>query len=158
LKRNIVPPPVYLLLFCGFAWLIDAHLIIGEWVVEQPSFMYTTRKLVCGALLVTGLGLDIRSIVQFLAARTSFNPLNVNNNRVLVTTGFYRYTRNPMYLGLITLLLAWVVYLGNYIGLILIPFLMWVLTRLQITPEEQALARIFGAQYLNYKNRVRRWL
>jgi Putative protein-S-isoprenylcysteine methyltransferase len=63
-----------------------------------------------------------------------------------------------MYLGLITLLLAWVVYLGNYIGLILIPFLMWFLTRLQIIPEEQALARIFGAQYLNYKNRVRRWL
>ena len=77
---------------------------------------------------------------------------------VVVTGGVYRLTRNPMYVGLVLLLWGWSVYLGSpwaWLGPLL--FVGYV-TRFQIVPEERALTRLFGADYVAYCAKVRRWL
>ncbi|MEE9302341.1 MAG: isoprenylcysteine carboxylmethyltransferase family protein, partial [Thiotrichaceae bacterium] len=81
-----------------------------------------------------------------------------NNASHLVTSGMYRYTRNPMYVGLAILLTGWAIYLGSASPFLLIPLFVFVLTIQQIKPEEVILEEKFGQEYINYKNSVRRWL
>jgi protein-S-isoprenylcysteine O-methyltransferase Ste14 len=76
----------------------------------------------------------------------------------LVTTGVYRFTRNPMYLGLLLTLLAWAAFLFNPVALLFVPIFVLYINRFQIKPEEQVLSSLFGAEYMAYKGRVRRWL
>jgi len=72
------------------------------------------------------------------------------NTAVLVTAGPYRISRNPMYAGL---LIAWGLWLGNALGLVLLPMLVAYLNRFQIEPEEK-----FGEAFIAYKRTVRRWI
>jgi protein-S-isoprenylcysteine O-methyltransferase Ste14 len=76
----------------------------------------------------------------------------------LVTTGIYHHTRNPMYVGLLLVLLGWVSFLCSVIALLgLVAFVIYI-TRFQIVPEERVLLAKFGADYAEYLARVRRWL
>jgi protein-S-isoprenylcysteine O-methyltransferase Ste14 len=76
----------------------------------------------------------------------------------LVCGGVYTVTRNPMYLGLLVLLIAWAVYLSSAWALLgPLAFAVYI-TRFQILPEERALGTLFGAEYAAYRARVRRWL
>ena len=70
--------------------------------------------------------------------------------------GVYRFTRNPMYLGMVLVLIGWAVFLASPITLIFVPLFVLYINRFQITPEERVLTSIFGAEYVDYKNRVRR--
>jgi protein-S-isoprenylcysteine O-methyltransferase Ste14 len=101
---------------------------------------------------------SLGGIVAFRRARTTVNPHRPAKATVLVTTGVYRVTRNPMYLGLVFLLVASTVYLS--VPLLLFGPLAFVLYigRFQIRPEERVLAGLFGAEYSRYTSRVRRWL
>ena len=83
----------------------------------------------------------------------------VASTATVVTTGVYRFTRNPMYVGLTLVLAGWCVGLGTAVGLVVtVPLLVAYLTRFQIVPEERALARHFGEPFADYRARVRRWL
>jgi len=76
----------------------------------------------------------------------------------LVTTGIYTLTRNPMYLGMVTLLTAWAVYLGAlwpFVGPVL--FILYI-NRFQIGPEEKIMHSKFGKEFTDYVARVRRWI
>ena len=75
-----------------------------------------------------------------------------------VSAGPYRFTRNPMYLGLLLTLLAWAVFLFNPVVLLFVPIFVLYINRFQIKPEEQVLSSLFGAEYMAYKGQVRRWL
>jgi len=75
-----------------------------------------------------------------------------------VTSGIYRYTRNPMYLGLLLILLGWAVFLANIVAFIFLPAFIAYLNRFQIRPEEKAMASLFGQDFANYRSKVRRWL
>ena len=76
----------------------------------------------------------------------------------MVTESVYRYTRNPMYLGLACCTFAWGLYLQNFAALLfVIPFVAYM-THFQIKPEERALLEVFGAEYAEFSNRVRRWI
>ncbi|HEV8366930.1 MAG TPA: isoprenylcysteine carboxylmethyltransferase family protein, partial [Pyrinomonadaceae bacterium] len=75
-----------------------------------------------------------------------------------VSTGVYRFTRNPMYLGLLLTLLGWAAFLSNPASLLFVPIFVLYINRFQIKPEEQVLSSLFGAEYMAYKSRVRRWL
>ena len=75
----------------------------------------------------------------------------------LVTTGLYRYSRNPMYMGMLVMLVGWWVWLGSVTPILLLPAFIIILTKMQIEPEEQALEAHFGEQYLAYKRQVSRW-
>ena len=97
-------------------------------------------------------------MTAFIRAKTTVNPLRAERATSLVVTGLYRVSRNPMYLGLITLLIGWALLLGSLGPLFLIFGFERVMVFAQIRPEEAALAAKFGNEYANYANRVHRWL
>jgi protein-S-isoprenylcysteine O-methyltransferase Ste14 len=146
-----LPPPVVALL-CGIAIaLVGAR-------VPQLAFDFPGRVVVAAALAVIGLSFDLISIFRFFSARTTVNPMNPGGSSALVTGGLYRFTRNPMYVGLLFLLTAYTLWKGNAAGFALVAvFVAWI-TRFQIIPEERVLAAKFGAAYEAYRGRVRRWL
>jgi protein-S-isoprenylcysteine O-methyltransferase Ste14 len=86
------------------------------------------------------------------------NPIKASAASSLVTSGVYRYTRNPMYLGLSVTLMAWAVFLSNLLALVAVPLFVLYISRFQISPEERVLSSLFGAEYAAYKEKVRRWL
>jgi protein-S-isoprenylcysteine O-methyltransferase Ste14 len=110
---------------------------------------------ICAALgvVIAGAGL-----VAFHRASTTANPMRPEAATSLVTTGIYRWTRNPMYLGWLPVLAGWAVYLQHAGALLVVPLFMLYLTRFQIIPEERALSAKFGGQFDAYRQRVRRWL
>jgi len=104
-----------------------------------------------GAITFTG-GATLR------AARTTLLPTSPQKTTSLVTTGIFRWTRNPMYLGLTVALIGWAAFLSaawSLLGPVL--FVLYV-NRFQIRPEERVLTDLFRAEYTNYAQRVRRWL
>ncbi len=118
-------------------------------------------------LLRTGLALAavLASVVfmgpalrAFVQAGTTVDPVNIDRASVLVTDGIYRMTRNPMYVAMALWLVAWALWLGGALVWAGPVFLVLWLDLFQIRPEERAMAAQFGAPYLAYKSRVRRWL
>ena len=76
----------------------------------------------------------------------------------LVTGGIYRWTRNPMYLAMLLLLIGWACVVSNWAALAMLPLFVAYLNRYQIGPEERALQARFGAEFASYRRKVRRWL
>ncbi|ODU10711.1 MAG: protein-S-isoprenylcysteine methyltransferase [Rubrivivax sp. SCN 71-131] len=146
-----IPPPLVGAL-CALAMWGLAGLAPG-WP-DAP----TLRALAAGALLAAGLAIDLLGLLGFRAQRTTINPLAPQRSSALVTGGIYRLTRNPMYLGMGALLLAWAVWLWAPLALLGPPAFVLYITRFQIRPEERVLQRLFGDAYTHYTRRVRRWL
>jgi protein-S-isoprenylcysteine O-methyltransferase Ste14 len=126
------------------------------WVA--PALTFPIPSLLAFPVAAVGVSLDAVALVHFLRSRTTINPLKPESASALVTGGIYRLTRNPMYLGLATLLLAWAFYLGNLAALAGVPVFILYMNRFQIAAEERALEARFGAEYAAYRARVRRWL
>ena len=116
------------------------------------------RHAIALGLFGIGLGIGLSGIVAFRRARTTINPVKVRSASALVTSGIYRYTRNPMYLGLLVALVAWAVYLSRPLALLVVPVYVLYITRFQIVPEERVLGSLFGTTYSAYRERVGRWL
>ena len=84
--------------------------------------------------------------------------MSPEKSSALVCTGIYKYSRNPMYLGMALLLLAWAIYLASVWALLGVMAYVLYITRFQIIPEERVMEKLFGQEYLAYKAKVRRWL
>jgi protein-S-isoprenylcysteine O-methyltransferase Ste14 len=119
---------------------------------------FGVRVGVALALGVIGQSISISGIVSFRRAKTTINPHKPSAASSLVTSGVYRYTRNPMYLGLSVTLTGWAVFLSNPLALLAVPLFVLYINRFQINPEERVLSLLFGAEYAAYKEKVRRWL
>lgn len=146
-----IPPPV-----------IGALAAFAMWIVSdiglQIPFATTPKYVMTAFLLGAGITFDVLGLLAFRKSRTTVNPLRPERATALVTSGVYKITRNPMYVGMSLLLLAWAVWLSA-----LLPFagpVIFVLyiTRFQIQPEERVLLERFGDEYAAYAARVRRWL
>jgi len=122
------------------------------------KFTLTGSTVMGIGLGVVGLSSAIMGVRQFKKAQTTPNPKEIDKATSLVTSGIYRYTRNPMYLGLTLILLGWALYLSHFLTFILIPIFMVYITRFQIQPEERMLAKKFAQAYQNYRSKVRRWI
>ena len=110
-----------------------------------------------GALLIgLAAALGAWGVVLFRRARTGVIPFS--EATTLVTGGPYRFTRNPMYLGMAGVLLGTAVYLGSVTPWLVLPAFIAIITERFIVPEEEMLERAFGQAYADYKARVRRWL
>ena len=107
---------------------------------------------------LAGLALAAAGVREFRGARTTVNPLRPAQAASIVTSGIYRHTRNPMYLGMLLLLAGWGAALGRTWPLLVLPVFVAYLNRFQIRPEERALEQRFGAGFTGYAARVRRWL
>jgi protein-S-isoprenylcysteine O-methyltransferase Ste14 len=145
----IVPPP--LIYFAFFLFAVALHRLLPLPRLAGPAFRLTAALLALAWLLLT-----IPSIQRFHAAGTHVLPTRPAT--ALVTTGPYRYTRNPLYLGMLFLYVAAACWSGLLWPLLLLPVLVWTMTVAVIHREERYLSRTFGAAYRNYQSRVRRWL
>ena len=142
--------------------LVVAIAALLMWAVARATphltLQYPGRVLVASALLVPGIAIVLMGVLAFRKASTTVDPRFPENASHIVSSGIYRFTRNPMYLGMLVVLIAWMALLSN-VGTSVIPALFALyITRWQIVPEERALAEKFGAEYEGYCKSVRRWL
>lgn len=132
------------------------------WLVARVTVAlrveFAWRCEVAVALEIAGIAVAIAGVVSFRRARTTVNPLKPDAASALVVSGVYRWTRNPMYLGVLLCLLGWVVWLGSVPALFVLPLFVAYMNRFQIIPEETALRARFGAEFEAYRARVRRWI
>ena len=146
-----IPPPLVALCTAILMWLTPAPA--GSLAVP-----FGLRLGIALALVCLGLGISVSGVVAFRRARTTLNPIKASSASALVSSGIYRYTRNPMYLGLLIALFAWAVYLSRPLALLFLPVYVLYITRFQIVTEERVLSSLFGTAYSAYRERVRRWL
>ncbi len=141
---------------------VVALTAIMMWLTEQQAAVWTLhfsgQQLISALLLLVGLSLMALAASALYRARTTVLPFDPGKTSRLVTGGIFRYSRNPIYLGDLLLLLAWAVWLGNGLSLLWLPLFVGVMNRVQIGAEEGVLTAKFGADYLDYCSRVRRWL
>ena len=146
-----IPPPAVVAIAAALMWAIAA--LLPSLRVDVPH-----AGLIAGICAALGVAIGGAGLIAFRRARTTVNPLHPEAASSLVTSGIYRWTRNPMYLGALPLLAGWAVYLQHPVALLVVPLVMLYLTRFQIIPEERALSAKFGGQFDAYRGRVRRWL
>jgi len=120
-------------------------------------FDFFGRVYLMATLLVLAFILGVAALWQFYKAGTTIDPRKPDRTQVLETKGVYSFSRNPMYLALLLVLLAWGLWLGNAFNTILAAGFVSVMNKLQILPEETALQKKFGKTYGPYCIRVRRW-
>ncbi len=146
-----IPPPLVGLLVAILTWLLSGF---GFGFIV-PQYL---KIIVVTVLVVIGFGIPVTASVSFRKARTTINPLNPEQATSLVKTGVFAITRNPMYLGMAILLLAWGFYLATVTSLLGFIIFIFYIDRFQIQPEERALVAIFADEFDDYKSNVRRWL
>jgi protein-S-isoprenylcysteine O-methyltransferase Ste14 len=144
-----VPAPLYYV--AGF--LIGAGLE-AAFPIGRPPLAITLVGTALG--LGAWLALDGAAMLSFKRARTSMIPMRPSS--ALVTTGPYRFSRNPMYLGMAFLYVAIALPLGLVWPLIALPLVIAAVDQLVIAIEEAYLVRRFGQPYCDYMAAVRRWL
>jgi protein-S-isoprenylcysteine O-methyltransferase Ste14 len=146
-----VPPPVVTACFALLMWFAGTAVPLLDFDVPARSAAVLT-------LAGAGVAIGITAFFRFRQASTTINPMAPEEASALVITGAYRWTRNPMYLGMLVILVAWALWLSNAGAFLLLPLFVAYLTRFQIVPEERALQARFGAEFERYCQSVRRWL
>jgi len=146
-----VPPVLLVALLAGAGYGL-AHALPGL------AFDFTGRRMLALVLALAGSAIVLAGVAAFARHRTTVNPHRPENSSAVVSSGIYRFTRNPMYLGMLLGLVGWTLFLANAAGALALPlFVLWM-NRFQIGPEERILSARFGAAYANYRAKVRRWL
>lgn len=137
------------------AFALAAAMIAVRWLLPDDSARLPPLIDVGALLMLAGTASVLWSAGLFRRRQTTLNPMGEPS--ALATQGLYRYSRNPMYLGMLLGLLGLALLLGDALSWAGPVAFAWLTTR-QIRNEEAALERIFGAEYRAYKARVRRWL
>jgi protein-S-isoprenylcysteine O-methyltransferase Ste14 len=132
-----IPPVALVFVFSALMWFVSADSVF---TVTLPS--HSAFALV---LFILGFTIALAGVFAFRRARTTVHPVKLEATTTMVTSGIYRFTRNPMYLGFLLVLAAWAMYLSNLLAFAFLPLFVWYITRFQIVPEERDLG-------------VRRWL
>ena len=147
--KTKIPPPI-------LALIMIAIIYLSSFIVETFTFSYQTVLSVL--VVVIGLGCAVPSFRLFAKHKTTISPFTPSETTTLVTASMYRYSRNPMYLGLVLLTIAATIFFGTWLGIVIVVAFIFLLNLLQIIPEEEALLDIFGEEYVEYKKKVRRWI
>lgn len=142
-------PPVYFLA----AILLEG----GIWGLAPPILPFPIWLRVSGGILMLlGSGLVLGTVPLFHRHTTTIRP--GEKSTALITDGPYRFTRNPIYLGMALVLAGLALLLGSLLPLLVVPFFILVIDALVIRLEERMLTSEFGDTYRSYTKRVRRWL
>lgn len=150
LELRIPPPAVALLIACAM-WGMS-------FVAPLLAAPASIRIAAAMTFALIGAAISLAGVISFRRARTTVNPMKPESTSALVRSGVYRLTRNPMYLGMLFVLIAWAVFLFSAWALLGPAVFVLYMDRFQIGPEERVLSAMFGAEYLAYMSRVRRWL
>lgn len=146
-----IPPLLIALAAAAAMWLVARSYPVWAMPFERSG-------AVAIGVAVIGVMIVVAGAIQFRRARTTFTPLNPAAASALVVSGIYRFTRNPMYLGIAIVLLAWAIYLSHPLALLGVVAFAAYIHRFQIIPEEKALRALFPGAYEAYARQVRRWL
>jgi protein-S-isoprenylcysteine O-methyltransferase Ste14 len=146
-----VPPVLQLALAALLMLLADRLLPFLHLSLPGADFLTAILPLAGVAVALLGAG-------AFRRAGTTVDPRYPEKTARLVTGGIYRFTRNPMYLGMLLALAGWGAHLEHPLSLLFIVAFVLYLSRYQIEPEERFMDDKFGEEYRRYRTRVRRWL
>ncbi len=144
-----IEPPVLLLIHI-------IAVILLRWLVPLPFAFPRVLEWLGYVLGVIGIASAGSAVIRFLRAHTTTYPHG--SVSTIVTNGPYGFSRNPIYLGLVCLLIGFSFVFRTYWGLILSPLFIVLMNMLVIQHEEAYLEKKFGEVYTGYKSRVRRWL
>lgn len=147
--ENRVPPPILVVVVMALMWWSSVGFEVN---------MFSPKVAVAILLSLAGCLLAVNGVIECYKVKTTVNPVEPHLASKLVTSGVFKITRNPMYLGLIFISLGWGLLLQGYWHYLGPVIAVLYLTRFQIKPEEQALKQLFGDAFKQYKLRVRRWL
>ena len=147
--NNKIPPPLVTIFFgCCIYFSKDFFVTINTQAFSLLSYV----------LFLLGFGILFTAARSFKEHNTTINPIKIETASSLVVSGIFNYSRNPMYLGMALILLGLSLKFNLIGGLIFTTLFILFITNFQIKPEEKAMQKIFGEEFLSYKNRVRRWL
>ncbi|MEM0929687.1 MAG: isoprenylcysteine carboxylmethyltransferase family protein [Pseudomonadota bacterium] len=151
--RPILPPPLWALIF-----LIAGYLITEPFEVAALDYGQVLAVELTLLFVVAGFALPIIAVRQFHKHQTTVLPMKPSKASSLVTDGVFKHTRNPMYLGMLLVLLGFSFLGHNYLGFLMPLLFVLVITLTQILPEERALEANFGDDFRAYKAATPRWV
>lgn len=145
-----IPPP--LIYVAGFA----AGKFLERFFRLRLPLNEPFLDVLGGVVMLCGIGIATAPFADFVRKRTAIVPIRPATT--LVVSGAYRFTRNPMYVGLAAIYIGVCLVFEAPGSLLLLPLVLLVIDRYVVRREEAYLERRFGAEYLEYKSRVRRWV
>ena len=146
--KTKIPPPIVTLLCIGIIYLFENKI-----EYSQPYF-----KAIGIIFLILGFIIIFLAVLKFIKIKTTVDPTRPHKTSNLVISGIYKITRNPMYLGMLFLIMAYTIYTNNVVGSITIPIFIFYINKFQIEPEEIEMRKKFGESFENYCKKVNRWL
>ena len=147
--KTKIPPPIIALLFIILTYFSSLVIV---------PFKFDNQSLLACLIFVMGLIFVLSAMRQFKQKNTIINPMTPQKTSALVVDGIFSYSRNPMYLGLLLVLTSSGIYFGAWLSLLLAPLFCFLITTLQIVPEEEAMFKLFGESFVEYTKKVRRWI
>ena len=147
--NNKVPPPI-ITLICGLGIYFSRPLF--------PKYNFISIDIIAASFFLLGIIMLITAVLSFKKRSTTVSPLQPEKASYLVVSGIFKYSRNPMYLGMLLILISMTIKF-NFVGGILIIFaFITFITKFQIIPEETALEKLFGKEFTRYKKKTKRWI
>lgn len=147
--KNKIPPPIVTFFFGLCIYFSQEYF---------PEFNLEFLTILSYILYFAGLNVLILAVRLFKKQNTTVNPIKIENASSLVTSGIFKYSRNPMYLGMVIILFGLALMFNLVGGILFVLLFMIYITKFQIRPEEEVMERLFGEDFIKYKHKVRMWL
>jgi|TARA_B100001939_G_scaffold124455_1_gene107920 protein-S-isoprenylcysteine O-methyltransferase Ste14 len=144
-----IPPPLLVLI-----------LVVSNYFSSKKIdiILIPNQNLISFIIFLIGLIILINPIIKFIKSKTTIDPINFKKVNKLIISGIYKYSRNPMYLGLLMIVISNTIFFLNIFSIITpILFYFWI-NKFQIKREEIFLTEKFGDEYLLYMTNTRRWI
>tara|TARA_Y100000748_G_scaffold86787_1_gene71838 strand:+ start:380 stop:826 length:447 start_codon:yes stop_codon:yes gene_type:complete len=146
---NKIPPPIVTLFFGLCIYLSRPYF---------PEFSFSILNSLSTISFVLGITVFATAVSSFKRQNTTVNPISIEKASSLVVNGVFKYSRNPMYLGMLFILLGLTFKFNLIGGLLFTSIFMIFISIFQIKPEEAAMEKLFDQEWKNYIKNVRRWL
>ena len=147
--NNKIPPPIVTLFFGLCIYFSRPYF---------PEFSNSVLNSLSIISFVVGIFVFAAAVSSFKKQKTTVNPISIENASSLVVSGIFKYSRNPMYLGMSFVLLGLAFKFNLIGGLLFTGIFMLFITIFQIKPEEVAMEKLFDQEWKDYTKNVRRWL
>ena len=141
-----IPPPIVTIIILSIIYFFS----LKDYNINN--------ELISIFLLVLGILFILSAVIQFVKRKTTVNPTKPHKTTSLVISGTFKITRNPMYLGMLLIIMSYSFYELSIISLILIPLFIFYINKFQIEPEEYEMRKKFGKEYEEYCKKVDRWI
>ena len=147
--NNKIPLPIVALI-CGLSIYFSRPLF------SEKIYIYS--NIISVSLFFFGAAFIVLAASSFKKHKTTISPLHPEKTSALVISNVFKYSRNPMYLGMLFILISLAIRYNIIGGIIAISIFIFFITKFQIKPEEVQMNKIFGEKYAQYKKRTRMWI